>query len=621
MITNISLRTIPDLLAMRYASSPEATAFFTLDQEKYWQGISWKQFKQNVSFVTAFLITAGIGKGDCVGILAPTSLNWEYAQMGALAASILVAGIDHNNPPDQLNHIFSTLNLSVLFVQDHATFTKIPVKHREKIKQVIVFEGNPQHPHENSISEILLAAKALTPEDSINYATPEPEDAAIMVFTSGTTDFPKAIIFTHEQVLAAVNAILGAFDDIEEGTILLCWLPLANLFQRVINFCAISIGASSYILNDPRDLMNYVDQVNPHILIGIPRVYERIHTGIMDQIQKRMWVIRNTIYWALHIGYQNIHKTNYSTTSGFLNNFLWKFADKLILQHLRGIFGSKIRYFISGSAAIPIWLLEWYEAIGIPVLEAYGVSENIIPNAINRLSSRKIGTVGQPLIPNQIILASDGEILVRGPGIFQGYWGNIPEQGKERFTSNGYLCTGDLGQIDDEGFLSLVGRKSDIFKTSNGKWIVPTRIEAQLLHVPYIKQCIVFSLGSGRIAAIACIDRSRFLSNGNSLPKKESSTEIVSQDIDISKLREDLRSAFQILPIHERPIGVIITTKHFLVSNGELTTNLKLRRKAIIDNFAHFIKQLEVEITKATEADNNALPGKIIFLSPVILTI
>jgi long-chain acyl-CoA synthetase len=610
----MSPRTIPGLLDTRCAVSPVAPAFYKLGQDKRWEPVSWEQFAQKVAWMGAALIEAGVGRGDHVGILAPTSLDWEYAQMGAFAAGAIVAGIDPNYPPDQLNQVIRLLDPSVLFVQDQAALVKISGGIRDRIKLIIIFDGNPQHVAERSVQDILAACHV--PELRKTGAGPEPHDAAVMVFSSGTTGSPKAIVFSHEQVLAAIDAILEAFDDLEEGTVLLCWLPLANLFQRVINFYAIARGATSYILSDPRELMDYIGTIEPHILIGVPRVFERLQSGIIGRIAKLPLPVRYLTQWSLRLGCEQVRAKVSGKRTGIAITVVWHLADKFILKQLRAVFGKRLRYFVSGSAAMPLWLLKWFEAIGLPVLEAYGVSENIIPMATNRFSLRKSGTAGKPLSPNQITLAQDGEILVRGPGIFHGYW-NAPESGTERFTADGYWCTGDFGRFDEEGFLSLLGRKSEVFKTPGGKWVSPMRIEEQLQRVAYIEQSVVLQLASGAIASILSMDKAKLMCR---MDRRGTDEEPVDEQWFQSTfgeaLRADFRAALGDLPAYQRLAGVIVTFQQFSIAGGELTTNLKLRRKIVEARFATHLKRLETAI--ATTLQANRSTGSRSVLMPVV---
>ncbi len=590
--------TIPGLLAARCLASPEAAAFFSLSPDQRWQPVSWSQFAQKSRLLAVALIAAGIGKANRVGILAPTSLNWEYAQMGALMSGAMVAGIDPNYPPDQLEQVLRLLDPAVLFVDDHAVLAKIPQDIRDRIKLTMIFEGRPQKADEQSVAEVLSAGEAAA--SNLAQRLPEPQDAAIMVFSSGTTGSPKAIVFSHEQVLSAVQAILGAFDDIEVGTVLICWLPLANLFQRVINFCAIGRGASSYVLSDPRDLMKHIGSVQPHLLIGVPRVFERMQAGITERIAHLAWPMRYMVQWSLRHSRKCALMKLSGQKPGIAAAIFWRLADKLLLQRLRAAFGTRLRYFVSGSAAMPLWLLEWFEGIGLPVLEAYGVSENIVPIAISRLAARKLGAAGKPLAPNQVSLAPDGEIRVSGPGLFTGYWKATP-QTTERVIENGSWSTGDFGQLDDQGFLSLLGRKSECFKTSGGKWISPTRIEEQLRRVAYIEQAVVLRLNSGAVAAILSIAKESFEQRtGEQDEAGKFPRPAVLSPLGSEAIRTDIGTVMEELPPYQFPVGIMVTFEQFSIATGELTTNLKLRRSIVAERFAPQLQRLEDALTAAS---------------------
>lgn len=609
-------KTIPSLLEARCKLSPDVPAFYELDSNKYWQPVNWSEFKVNVNRISAALLNAGVRKGDRVGIMAPTSLNWEYAQMGALSIAAIVVGIDQNYQLDQLEHIFEILNPSVLFVQDHRALLKIPAELRRRIKLIILFEGSPCTESEQSMEKILAVNRSIGHHN--NFIAPVPEDIAVIVFSSGTTGVPKAIHYSHLQLLIAIEAIQNAFEDIKEGAVFLCWLPLASLFQRVVNFWGVGIGAASYILSDPRDLMKYIRSVNPVILIGVPRLFIRMHSGIDNYIRESKWPFYYLISLALRIGREHALVELSTKRVGVLSRALWYFVDKLFLVRIRAMFGSRLRYCISGSAAMPLWLVEWFEGIGLPVLEAYGVSENVIPIAINRPTLRRLGTVGKPLLPNEVRLAEDGEVLVRGPGVFGGYWEMSGNSIAERFTADGYLCTNDLGYFDEDGFLSLVGRKSDAFKTPEGKWISPARIEGQLQRIVYIEQCIVFQLRLGKVAAILSIDKQRHLEAINLLTKKESiSVQNNAMDIFSQMLRNDINEKLHDLPKYQLPIGIVVTYDQFTIERGELTTNMKPRRDTIISHFLPIIERLELECKQMLQEKNSLKHAD--GISPVIL--
>lgn len=583
--------TILDLLSVRSAATPVATAFQMMDQSKNWQQIHWEQFAQAAERVGTRLADLGIGKGNRVGIMAPTSLDWEYAQMGALSVGAIVAGIDPEYPADQLSHVIENLRLSALFIQNHSVLIKVPLELRQQIGLFILFEGESQHKNEFSMADLLA-------EKEINVATHSPDvspqDDALIVFSSGTTGMPKAITFTHGQVIVAIEAIVRIFDDLGSQTVFLCWLPLSNLFQRIVNFCAIKIGASSYILSDPRDLMRYVRQINPDILIGVPKIFERVYSGIVNHIEGRIWPLRVLLQWAIQIGYRCAEiRRGQGDSYDLLDKLLWKQAESIFLYRLRMVFGTRVRYLVSGSAAMPAWLLKWYDAIGLPVYEVYGISENVIPVAVNSPANRKLGTVGKPLLPNEVKLTENGEILVRGPGVFKGYQ-DRKEESNLHFSSDGYWHTGDLGELDTAGFLSIVGRKGDVFKTSAGKWISPVRIEERLRRIAYVEQSVVFQHELGKIVAVIVVDLEKCAQK----PRTVRYSEVPFQMENMAKdklhqiLEADINTELEDLPLYQRPVYVAVTGKLFTVNGGELTVNLKVRRGIVAQRFSAYFENV-----------------------------
>jgi len=611
-------RTIPDLLAQRCAATSDAAAFFALDHGGNWQSTSWRQFVQIAKSVSIALANAGIKKGNCIGIVAPTSLYWEYAQIGALSIGCVVAGIDPEYPVDQLNHVIGNLAPVVLFVQNRAVLEKITPDVIEQIELFIFFEA------EDSLrkNELCMNDLLINEEVAVNLQPAAPQDEAIIVFSSGTTGMPKAITFSHAQIMVAIDAITGVFDNFDEKTVFLCWLPLANLFQRIVNFCAIKTGAASYILSNPRDLMRYIGQVNPDILIGVPKVFERVYSGITERLAHQIWPIRKLGQWAIRVGREHaVMRQAENYQPGIMDLFLLKLANYIFLSRLRRVFGARIRYVVSGSAAMPIWLLEWYEALGLPIYEVYGVSENVVPVAVNHPACRKLGTVGKPLLPNQVKLAEDGEVWVRGPGVFSGYKGNQVVSNL-RFSEDGYWCTGDLGQLDEAGFLSLIGRKGDVFKTATGKWVSPVRVEERLQQIYCVEQSVVFQHSSDKIVAVMVVDLEKCAQKAGLSSQMKTSVDL--DNIEKYKLYQFLRNevnrVLDDLPFYQRPVCIGATGKFFSVSSGELTVNMKVRRNIIIQRFSVYFENCEsdvADINKYEQANGSVVVNR----NPVIFSI
>jgi long-chain acyl-CoA synthetase len=381
----------------------------------------------------------------------------------------------------------------------------------------------------------------------------------------------------------ATASILRTFADIEPGSRMACWLPLSNLFQRMLNFCAIARGAQIYYVPQPQEIMRHVAAIRPEVFIGVPRFYEKLYAGIVDQIDGMPGPRRRAALWCLRVGSRYRNDLRSARGAGIALRLTYALADRLVLRHIRGVMGTNLRYMISGSAPMPRWLLERFEAIGWRVFEAYGLSENVIPVAANSPAAHRLGTVGQVMPGNEVRLAGDGELWVRGPGVCTGYLGD--EAASPPADVEGFLATGDYATIDADRFVTLTGRKSDIFKTSTGRRIAPAAVEAALRAIPYVEHAVLF--GSGRPFAVAILAVSGGRLRGSTTVGGASSL-VDSRDAIVA----DVRRVLAAFPDYQRPSGLLVTTRAFGIDSGELTANLKLRRQGIAERFASALDEL-----------------------------
>lgn len=611
----VTQKTLPALFEARCRLSPNRTAAFYLDEDNSWQPINWAQYLYSVNQISNGLQKLSIRKGDCVAIMAPTSLNWEFAQMSALAVGCVVAGIDQNYPTDQMEYVFNLLNPTVLFVQDAELLSKIPPAVQERIKVIVLFKEVLDRDRERSLKALFFSSEL---KETIN-SIPTSQDEAIIVFSSGTTGMPKAICYTQEQVIIAIDAISNIYPDLNEDTVLFCWLPLANLFQRIVNFCAVKIGATNYFLSNPRDLMAQIKYVNPHILIGVPKIFIKIQNAILQNIQEKKKPLSTFLSWILSYTRKNAlaRLNNYDCGKDSRNISL--LLDFFVVSRIRRIFGSRLKYLISGSAPMPLWLLEWYEGIGLPVFEAYGVSENIVPIAMNHPSDRRLGSVGKPLASSKIELAADGEVLIAGSGVMKRYWSRNQASIVKQTISQDFWHTNDLGHFDENGFLFLSGRKSEVIKTAEGKWISPAKIEEQFLYLEYIDQSFVFRLSNGKIAAILCINQEKYHQKLKIYTDVSIDASYINNTNEYTRVISlDIKDVLKQLPYYQHPRGIIITTQQFTIDGGELTTNMKLRRSVIMNHFSLQINSLESGILNST-IDQRGRSSN--YIEPILLII
>jgi len=591
-------RTVVDTLRQRVERTPEAIAFHVLTRESGWRPVTWAAFGKRVDQLAASLAASAVGPGDRVAICAWTSLDWEVAQMAALSLGASVVALDTAYPDELLSGLIVQLNVRVLVAQDAAILARLPESVLSGLELVLTIENsNVATMACRSLADLVTAGAG----DARPRAGPGPADEALVVFSSGTTGSPKPVCYCHGQVALALDTILEAFSDIGEGSNLVCWLPLANLFQRMINFAAMARGASTYVVEDPRTVMDHLGTANPDVFIGVPRFFEKVCAAVNDRIEAQPPLPARLARWAMHTGQRRARALRSGRRPSLPDRLAWPVVDRWVLRRIRATFGAKLRYFISGSAPMPYWLLEWFEGIGLPVLEAYGVSENIVPIAASRYDVRKPGTVGKPLPGQEVRLGDDDEILVRGPGVALD---DIGSRGAAHaaWAQSRSLATGDLGQFDADGFLRVAGRKADVFKTSGGKWVAPNEIEGRLRQLPYIEHAV--ALGASRKAIIALVwvaapCRSRLLAEIGAARRTDGAPN-AGEGGPLSQLRDDIARKLADLPPYQHPAGVLVLDAGtFTVAGGELTTNLKVRRRHVEAKFADAIERMYSAINRA----------------------
>ncbi len=561
--------TVPARLARRAAASPGAIAFRHQGADGSWQMLDWQGFSRQVDQLRRGLAAAGLRRGDRLALVAPVSLYWELLHHAALSIGVSVVGLDAHDLPDRLAAMADLADVAAFAVADPAVLAGLTPARRAATRLWItvgaVPGGDPQPPW-LSLDMLMARGQGLpTPP------APTPADEATVIFTSGTTGAPKGIAYSHGQLGLAIDAIAAAFSFVGTDGRLLCWLPLSNLFQRVVNLAAVQNGAGTYLLGDPRQVMAHVALAEPDVFIGVPRFYEKLHEGLQARISAMPSPLRALVRWGWQTGQQVlVCRRNGQPVPAALAAQHW-LADRLVLRRIRQVMGGRLRCLVSGSAPMPRRLLDDFEALGWPLLEAYGLSENVLPMAMNRLGDSRPGTVGRPLPGNDIRIGADGMVRVRGPGVFAGYLGDAPGGGRD---AEGFYATGDLGSLDADGFLSLTGRLGDLIKTSTGRRIAPAGVEATLRGVPGIDQAVL--LGAGRkctVALCTCVASIR-------------------AELAQALLGAQLQAALSAVPSHDRPAAIGFLPQPFSVEHGELTPNLKLRRHAIESRHAALVERL-----------------------------
>ncbi|MEQ8662400.1 MAG: AMP-binding protein [Gammaproteobacteria bacterium] len=570
-------RLLTDYYLERARREPGGTAFHRFVGGR-WQAITWGAFVDVAGRLAGALSQHGLTCGQRLGIIAPTGLEWEEFQLAALLNGVAVVGLDAHDRPERLVAIANSAALDALVIATPGVLAHIDCAQVPSLRTIISI-APAAAPADNTHHWLTRDALLADADAGALPAPPAPDTLATIVFTSGSTGTPKGIGYTHAQVCLAVDSILAAFPDISASDRLVCWLPLSNLFQRMLNFCAAGRGAQSYFVADPRTIVEHLPGIRPHVFVAVPRFFEKLDEGIEQRLAAGSALSRRVVRWALDVGTRAAAVRRAGGQPGALLGLRAALADRLVLRKLRAVLGGEIRFMVSGSAPFPRWLLEKFHAMGLLVLEAYGLSENVVPIAINRPDAYRFGSVGKVLDANQVEITADGEVLVRGAGVFSGY---LNSDRPPPLDARGFLATGDLGHLDTDGFLTLTGRKSEIFKTSTGRKVAPLAIESELKRIAGVDQAVL--LGAGHKVPVALVT----LAGDPGAPPP--AAPVLARHARAIATAAPAALADQ--PAYAHPAALLVCARPFSIEAGELTSNLKLRRAVIADNYAAHLDTL-----------------------------
>ncbi len=560
-----SVQTLPQRLFERAHATPNATAYLRLAADGQWQPIGWIEVARKVRALAARFQALGIRHGDRVAIMLPCTPEWEYCQFAALAVGGVVVGLDAHDAPRNLRHILELTHPRAIVVADAGKLAWI-TDLGQAFDIAIVANGAPP-PDAHALPALLGTACA----DLAAPQAPASDDIATIVFTSGSAGLPKGIAYSHRQIILACNALSQRFGSVRDEARLVCWMPLSNLFQRVLNLFAVISGAQTFFVDRPDQIVRLLPGIRPTLFVGVPRFFEKLHDGINAQLDRQPRPLRAAIKAAWSVAQQLAVARREDRRAPLWCRAFGPVAHRM-LGRLRALMGPDLRFMVSGSAPLPRWLIERFDGLGWLVLEAYGTSENVVPIAVGTPESFRFGSVGRILPENEFRFADDGELLIRGPGVFSGHY--LGDNGTDGpVDAEGYLHTGDFARLDADGFLWLEGRKSDIFKTSTGRRVAPVPIETELKKIGYVEHAIV--AGGDRPYPIALV----------TLNSQHAITHQLDDPATLERIEADAEAACRQLADCERPGILIVSRQAFTIAGGELTANLKLRRRAIEDRF------------------------------------
>src|SRR5262245_9166461 len=592
---------IAQLLARRVHDTPDREAY-RYPVGGQWRSMTWRQSGERIKAIAAGLLSLGLEREERVGILCNTRVEWLLADLGIMCAGGATTTVYPSSTAEESAYILADSETRYAIVEDDSQLKKL-VEHRAalpRLAKVIIIDGNPSDRLDGwvmTLTELEAGgaahlAKDPRAVDDVVEAT-KGEHLATLIYTSGTTGKPKGVRLLHECWAYCADAIeatrLWGADDVQY-----LWLPMSHSFGKVLMAGHIASGSVTAVDGRIPKLVPNLAVVRPTIMAAVPRIFEKVYNKILEGAKQGSAIKQRIFQWAVATGKAgSVLRQQGKEPSGLLALRL-RIAERLVFSKIKATFGGRVRYFISGSAPLSREIAEFFHACGVLILEGYGLTETSAASFVNRPGRFAFGTVGLPLAGTEVKLASeDSEILIKSPAVMQGYH-NLPDQTAESLTSDGWLRTGDIGELTPEGFLRITDRKKDLIKTSGGKYIAPQAIEGKLkTHCPFISQVIIHGDKRNFVTALVTLDEEATMkwAQGNGLTGK-SYAEVVKTDEAKQLLAPYFDQVNKTLAKYETVKQFAVLPKDLSVDEGELTPSLKVKRKVVEKKYAGLLDKM-----------------------------
>ncbi|MEV6108560.1 long-chain fatty acid--CoA ligase [Streptomyces sp. NPDC051940] len=596
----------PDRVAFQYPVAPASG-----EGPDEWRDLSWAGSAERVYGIAAGLMDLGVQAEERVAVAAATSVDWILSDLGILCAGAANTTVYPTTNAEETAFILADSGSRVLIAEDGVQLAKVRDQRASlpELRNVVVIKAEDAVAAEGDPDGFVLSLAQLE-ERGAAYLEKNPDSVkdriaalradqlATLIYTSGTTGRPKGVRLPHDcwsYMGRAIEAIqLLKTDDVQY-----LWLPLAHVFGKVLTAGHISTGHVMAVDGRIDKIIENLPIVKPTKMCGVPRIYEKVYNGVAAKARAGGGAKYKIFQWAAAVAreYAKVTQDNYvktgkrSAPTGLAMKHA--VADRLVYAKLREAFGGRMEGCVSGSAALSPEIGYFFAGAGIPILEGYGLTESSAASFVNRIEDFRVGTVGKPLPGCEVRIADDGEILLRGPGIMQGYHG-LPEQSAEVLEADGWFHTGDIGELSADGFLRITDRKKDLIKTSGGKYIAPTEVEGQFKAIcPYVGSIVVIGANRNFCTALISLDEQALLGwakesglDGRPYPELVAADETRAMiEAYVKQLNEGLQrwqtiKAFRVLP------------RDLDVEHGELTPSLKLKRPVVERQFKDLIDEM-----------------------------
>ncbi len=576
------------LAAERHADLPAVTY---KDSSGQWVSKTYREVGEIVRQLALGLIELGIEKGDKVSILANTRPEWTYFDFAALSVGATVVPIYQTNSPEECQYVIENSDAKAVVVEDSEQLAKVDEIREQvpKLERVIRMEGSGGDAI--SMDELIEAGAGRSDSEwEQRWRSVTPDDICTFIYTSGTTGPPKGCVISHGNYRSMITMALDE-SVLDSDTTAYLFLPLAHSFALLIQLLSFDLGGNiAYWERDPLKIVPNLAEVKPDYFPSVPRIFEKIYTAATSEMEKAGGLKKAVFNWAIGVGEKVRERERAGEPVGWLLRKQYEIADKQVLSKIRALFGGNIKNCVTGAAPINPEILRFFDAAGVLILEGWGMTETSTAATVARPDAFKFGKVGKAFKGCEIRIAGDGEILVKGPNIFQGYYKN--EEATKETLEDGWLHTGDIGELDSDGYLSITGRKKDIIITAGGKNITPANLEAEIKQSPYVSQCVVIGDRRPFLVALITLDMEEceklcaekgWTADPAELRRNEGMRAVIQEHLD--KINEKFARVEQVKKFEILPHDLSQET-------GELTPTMKVKRNVVADKFEQDVDSL-----------------------------
>jgi long-chain acyl-CoA synthetase len=582
--------TLGQMFRDRVAATPDREAY-RFPGDSGWQSVTWRETREAVDVLAAGLLALGIRPEERVAIASNTRIEWLYADLAITCAGAATTTVYPTTGADGVAFILADSASRIVFAEDDTQVAKLREQRDRlpRLERVITFDGTPDGDWVLGLDDLrALGAKHLaehpTAVDDAVDAT-GPDGLATLIYTSGTTGNPKGVELPHRcwTYIGEGAEALGilSVDDLQY-----LWLPLSHSFGKMLEAVQLKVGFATVVDGRMDKIVENLAEVRPTFMAGPPRIFEKVHAKVVQTVEEEGGVRHALFAWAFRVGDKASRARLEGLRPGAVVSLQHAVADRLVLGKIRDRLGGRIRFLVSGSAALSEDVARWFHAAGLTVLEGYGLTETSAGTCLVRPEDPVFGAVGPPLAGTEVRTADDGEVFVRGPGVMRGYH-NRPEATAEVLDAAGWLATGDVGEVDERGRLRITDRKKDLVKTSGGKYIAPQAIEVLFkAHCPLASQMVVHAEGRNYATALVTLDPEALSQWARAHGLAATDYAALAADPAVEAyVQECIDAVNRRLNRWETIKAFRILDHDLTVDRGELTPSMKVKRKVVEDRY------------------------------------